>query len=378
MKKFSLLLCLLLLISFFASAQIPVAKNVEQFTPAAIRLKLLNALDTLVGQVNKGEKAIDKAGSNHAQLNNYVFDAIRGIENNATEKDSLFYKPQVINLYPVAENQYFISVAFINKDSLRAIINFIASVNGDNVTFSIPLYYQTRNWKTTVTGNITYHYPDHINLARATVFNAKNSTIATKLGLQPDKFDFYLCDNYQEVLKLFGFEYDSESAGVTNEGDGPGAGTIFSVMHNEDFSHDVFHYYSAKVRTHPRNAAAEEGFAYSWGNAYYADDQGEMITQQQLVKILKTYLEQHPQPALLELFRKNPMIFYAQTKVRSLIASLICDAVENKNGIAGVKALLNCGSGDDNFFKVTNDLIGLNTVNFNAAVGALLADYKKQ
>jgi hypothetical protein len=195
--------------------------------------------------------------------------------------------------------------------------------------------------------------------------------------LKPEKFDFYLCDNYQEILRLLGYEYDSESVGITNEGYGVDVGTIFSIMHNEDFSHDLFHYYSGKFRKNiPRNFAAEEGIAYSWGNAYYADDKGEMITQQQLVKVFKIYLQQHPQAGLLELFRKNPFIFYSQTKVRSLISSLICDQVERKKGLVGIKSLIDCGSGDDNYFIVVNNLVGINTANFDSRVMSLLANYK--
>lgn len=176
-------------------------------------------------------------------------------------------------------------------------------------------------------------------------------------------------------MRLVGYEYDSESAGIINESYGVEGNIIFSVMHNEDFSHDTFHYYASKIRTGARNSAAEEGIAYSWGNAYYADEHGEMITQKQVVKLLKTYLQSHPQTSLFELFSKNPPVFNLQVKVRSVISSLICDEVERRKGIAGIKALINCGRGDDNYFTIVNEAVGINTTNFDTGVMDLLTKY---
>jgi hypothetical protein len=376
MKKLLLLSGFLLFRSLFSGAQIQVSKNINLPVPPDTRLKLLSALDSLMVHITNGKIAQDEIGSEAAALNISVFNDLKSIQNNDKQKNPYFYKPQVINLYPIGKSRYCIKVAFMNCDSLRAIFNFIGLVKVDKVTFSIPLNYLTRYWKTTQTGNVTYHYPDNINLSRAYKFNKKNSIIATRLGLRPEKLDFYLCDNYQEVSHLLGYEYDNESAGLTNEGYGVDAGYIFSIMHNEDFSHDLFHYYSAKVRKNARNSAAEEGIAYSWGNAYYADENGEMITQQQLISVLKKYLQQNLTASLLELFRKNPAIFPSQTKVRSLIASLICDEVEREKGIAGIRILIDCGRGDDNFFIATDKLIGLNVPNFDSRVTALLAKYK--
>jgi hypothetical protein len=56
-----------------------------------------------------------------------------------------------------------------------------------------------------------------------------------------------------------GYEYRATSNGKTRNGYGVVANTIFSVMHNEDFSHDLFHYYSAKIRSNEENWYAEEG-----------------------------------------------------------------------------------------------------------------------
>ena len=172
-----------------------------------------------------------------------------------------------------------------------------------------------------------------------------------------------------------GYEYDYGWAGNFRDGFGPDNGNIFSVMHNEDFSHDVFHYYSSLYRKHTRNSAADEGVAYTWGNAYYTDEHGEMITQKQLIPQLKLYLQQHPDASLLELFTKNPPIFGPTAKVRSLLSSLICDEIERQKGTDGIKELIDCDKGDDNYFRVTNALVGIDRSNFNEKVKGLIDKY---
>jgi len=381
MKKLLFVFLIFILNAWLGSAQTPIVKGVELHTqvPAQTQLKLLNALDTLMLHISKGTPQPIEINQVGSALSLSVFKDLKGIENNA--KGEHYYNPTLLNLYPVTGNQYFISLAFISNVStgnpIRAIIDLVATVDSNIITFSIPVYYLTRSWKTVKTGNITYHYPDNINISRAKGFDKANTRIASKLGLKPEQFDFYLCNNYQEIIHLLGYGYDSESAGSISDGYGVDAHTIFSIMHNEDFSHDTFHYYAAKIRKkNARNSAAEEGIAYSWGNAYYIDEYGEMISQKQLVPKLKEYLQQNPQTSLLELFTKNPMILGGQLKVRSLIASLICDEVERKHGITGIKELINCGRGDDNYFTVVNKFTGINTSNFNERVGVLLENYK--
>src|SRR5262249_29403745 len=152
------------------------------------------------------------------------------------------------------------------------------------------------------------------------------------------------------VLQLLGYAYDWESNGRTRDGYGISSHTIFSIMHNEDFSHDAFHYYAAKVRAGgKRNSTAEEGLAYYWGNAYYTDPDGQMIDQPVLVKRLAQYIETNPSTSLWTLFNDNPKIYNDLAKeiaVKSVISGVLCEEVERQKGKEGVLALINCGAGD--------------------------------
>lgn len=359
-------------------AQTPLVNSAafNSTVPIDIQLRLKQAFDTLIFRIHTNKSIASEIDSTGAALSTAMFGTIKGTGIYGNKKNDSLYSPQLINLHSTGADQYSISVAYLGNNTLKAMVNLKATIHSGRILFAIPLFYLTRNWKIKKVGHITYHYADHINLKRAAIFNKKNTRIAEKLGLSPENFDFYLVDNYFDILGLLGYGYDSETTGHENDGFGPISGYIFSIMHNEDFSHDLFHYYAEKVRTHLRNSAAEEGIAYSWGNAYYTDEHGEMISQGQLVKLLKDYLSKNPDTSLFDLFHKNPPIFPSKTKVRSVVASLISDEVERREGLTGIKSLIDCGPGDDSYFRTVNQLIGINVANFNIEVKRLLGNYE--
>ena len=182
------------------------------------------------------------------------------------------------------------------------------------------------------------------------------------------------------VLQLQGFEYVLSSNGLTNDGYGVFNNTIFAVMGNEDFSHDLLHHYTEKFRGEIKiNLPVEEGIAYSWGNAFYAKANGDMIEQKELVQELKDYLKGNPKTNMLDLYSNNPRIFKnypARVSVRSTISSLLADEVERVKGMEGIKALIKCGPGDDNFFKSLNDLVSIDKTNFDKEVRRLISQFK--
>jgi len=283
---------------------------------------------------------------------------------------------KLLNFYPIGHDRCWMTLSFNDGPTLTRIVSCIVQKENAHYTFTSPLAYLTRHWQTTQIGNITYHYPDNINLTRARAFEKNNETIAKKLGLTPEKFDFYLTDNYQEIPPLLGYLYDPERVGRTRDGSFTEAHQIFAIQHNEDFSHDLIHYYVAKIRTNTRNTAAEEGLAYYWGNAYYTDSSRNMIDYPAQLAALRTYLHEHPDSTLLSLFEHNAKPFpnlAPEVSARSILSARLFQLVEDTRGIIGVKALINCGKGDDNYFSTLYTLTGINRSNFDTRLRALLA-----
>ena len=345
---------------------------------------LLNSINNLFESIDNNTLDTTFINNDGYTLTTAILNSLKGNEDNIKDSIKNFYKRQLINLYPISTKEYFISIAYIGCKNnelpiLKTILNLIAKNNDGKFFFSIPINYLTKTWNTKKNGHTTYYFVDNLNFKNAKIFDKKNISIATKFGLKPENFNFYLCDNYQEILHLLGYEYDLESNGKIRDGYGVVANTIFSVMHNEDFSHDLFHYYSAKIRTNKRNWYAEEGYAYYWGNAYYTKPNGETITLKELVVELQNYLKSSPTISLLELFDKQSNIFtYLSDEIslKKILSSLICKEVERQHGIIGVRELLNCGSGADNFFKSTDKLININRINFDIEVLKLVESFK--
>ena len=345
---------------------------------------ILNSLEILFTQIKNNTIDTLLIGKGRSDFN--VLKSLTGIEEN--KKDSIpdFYKKQLINFYQISTKEYWISLACIGAKNgevpiLKNIINLVATNTDNKITFSLPVSHLTKTWKSKIVGNVTYYFRDKINLQNAKLFNEKNTQIATKLGLFPEKLNFYMCDNYQEISQLLGYEYDLESNGKTRDGYGVDGNNIFSIMNNEDFSHDVFHFYSGKLRNQKKgNRTVEEGIAYSWGNAYYTNSNGEMIEQKKLIEFLKNYLKENPAISLFQLFSKDPKIlnFLApEVSIKSTIASLLCDEVERQKGLEGIKELIVCGRGDAVFLETLNKLVAINQINFDAEVKKLVLAYQK-
>jgi hypothetical protein len=257
-------------------------------------------------------------------------------------------------------------------------IEFMAYRVKERFQFSTPLKKKTKHWKSRVVGNVTYHFRDSIDIKYAEKFNTKNTFIANKFSLEPETLDFYMSDNYQDILRLRGVLYHVNENGNYRDGYGVVGNTIFSVMNHEDFSHDMVHYYSGKIsRREDRNWTAEEGLAYLWGNAYYTDSQGNMITQQKLVKAFKQYLNNNPNSDVLQLFKSDKSIFQdlaPEVSTRSAIAGVIIKRVEEIHGMDGIMKLIIAGRTPsvENFLNVIQELLNITPNNFNREVLELI------
>ncbi len=349
------------------------------------------AMDSLIAQIKADDIKEDLIHQTDLKLSKSIFESIHKHvfkDNDSQEKIEV----ALMNYYPVGVNQQMYQVAFSKKkenvESLEIIYNFLAHSESGTITFSTPLRYWTQSWKAEKISFITYHYRDKIQTERAENFAYKNMVIAKRFKTPPQSFHFYMVRNYQEILQLIGFGYHKNSIGKLRDGYGVvGDAFIFSVMNNEDFSHDIFHYYSkTKHQDKARNWVAEEGIAYSWGNAYYTNNDGEMSEQKELIDILKKHVSEHPEVDVLELFEEH---FWKDTsgiynhlapdfKVGRLISSIICDEVKKVHGMDGINQLITSGTSPNHFepfYRITNQLIGLNRKNFNKKVKKLMESY---
>jgi len=290
----------------------------------------------------------------------------------------------IVNVIPISKSKTEITLSIVmhqenETPELLCLFNFlITKINGKHV-FSVPLEEQAEDWNTHKFGNITYYYKKYLDKENAKLFDGKNSEIAKKLNVKADQFQFFICENYQAILKLRGFDYSISDNGLYRDGYGVvGNRIIFSVMGNEDFSHDIFHYYSGKINKYiNRNWIAEEAVAYLWGNAYYTDQNGDMIPFDTLIDHLKQLVQHQPEINLLEIFKSNTPLFesYApEVASQSVIAAVLAKEVEEIYGIKGLLKLINAGRANkfESFLNAIGVLLGINETNFNSKLTDLI------
>jgi hypothetical protein len=325
--------------------------------------QIRTAIDSLFAGIRRGYIAPESISGKHKALTCETLEYFR----DRLGEDELH---EIINCYPLRSEEYRVMVACTHATGLRQLLTFDVRPGESHATVDLPLWQDTRNWSSCRVGTIHYFYDHDFDRHAADEFDQTNRRIARKLGLPVDSFDFYLSDNYQQIMHWMGLAYDSVSAGQTRNGFDVGQ-TIFAICHNEDFSHDLVHYYVYKIRKGPRNPFAEEGVAYYWGNAYYTDSAGRMVPLLRLKTDLRGYIAKHPEADWLTLFRKNQRGVFGPAKevsVRSTLSGIVAEYLENKYGVEGVLALLNCGAGEDNYFKITAKLAGLDASNFNQRI----------
>ena len=378
-------LLIVFLVSSICSAQIIIDKPTYLRFPkdSVLVHTLTTSLDNLFSNLNE-DKGLDQfLMQDQVVLTTKTLNIIKEYNNQYKNDTVNTVSHQLSNVYPINNTSFKINInGFLSRSqkspTLLYSIRLIAKEAKEGFKFSIPLKIETKYWKIKKIGNITYHYRNDLNINRAKLFNKKNNSIANKFGLKPETLTMYMCNNYQKILQLRGIDYSVNDNGLYRDGYGVVDNTIFSVMHNEDFSHDMLHYYSGKInKRENRNWITEEGLAYLWGNAYYTDLFGKMITQTRLVLALKTYLKQNPNTSLLQLFKEDTKLFNhiaSEVSVRSVLAAIIVNEVETQKGAEGILKLINAGQKDRmvNFLKVTDVLIGLNENNFNKKISRFL------
>ncbi len=333
--------------------------------PAAQQINA--TIDTLFADIIRGHVRPELVTGKNATVTREMLEYLKNWQNKDTER-------QIINCYPIESKIYRVTVACSKGDTLQQILTFDVQPEPVCGTIILPWEHDIRNWSSTQVGSIRYYYDHSFDLKAAKDFDEVNRRIAKKLSLTPDSFDFYLADNYQQIMQWLGITYDKSLAGKTRDGFDIEQ-TIFAIQHNEDYAHDLVHYYVYKVRKGPRNPYAEEGVAYYWGNAYYPDAQGKMISLNRLKTDLRVYLAAHPGVDLLTPFRQNQRGLFGPAKeisVRSTLSGIIAEYVEKKYGVDGILKLLNCGAGEENYFAVTKALAGIDASNFNARIRELL------
>ena len=386
-----LFLIVSLLISNLANAQtekIILGPNVKLPTDSIISNQLLNALNAFMSEKDKPNEEIALIMPEQKVETFILIDEMKDIEKSGKYQDDLFYKPYLMNIVKISDNQYYLQLAYIGSDNnfpiLRANFELIAHKTDDFFLFSSPLVYNTKHWKTINKEKDILHYESAINESKVKQYIALKTLFDKKLKQENMITELYCFDNILQLLRLIGVTYKSDYNGqvhnvftsIFNEKQLIMLGNENEAFNNFDL-HDLWHDRLSLVVSRKKvNRPIDEGYAYLYGGSWG-------VTWQDVLKEFRQKINYNDKTDWLNF--KETQEGYVGNKgdkfvVDYIINALILKKIENEKGFAGVWEFLNCGpyeKGNENYFAALETLTSINKSNYNNMVLNLLdAEFK--
>lgn len=245
------------------------------------------------------------------------------------------------------ENDYIIKSAFYDRETfdIYAITNVVATKIND--IFYLTNYQPKliKDWQTRTVGNIIYHfYPGYqFNKEKAEQANAYLNKICSVFELKPEKINYFICRDCEDIFKVKGFDY------VLSMGNGKECG-FFDKYNNiiyatafvgENHQHEITHFINNYFPN--ANELLLTGLSAYWGEQ--SAHKGKPLLYS--VKRVNEYLKSHP-----EIDLNKPNEFWKldeETNPQYVIGAIICDIAFEKGGISILKRFLNNSKSDEEF-----------------------------
>jgi hypothetical protein len=338
------------------------------------KLHLLNSLDIFLKDKTQDMDHSTVVDSKHYRQFKAFFDLFKNAEKSTKYKDSTFFKCHLTNVVLQPDQSYKISLSYYGISPDKAVIqklgiSMIARPEKEGFKFYSPFELYTKHWKSKTIGNIEFFYEKDFNSKIAHDFENYNTTLAQKLNVKPLQFQYYKCQDIQQVYHLLGIDYDLSINGEVRSGWFDEKNKRFIAGTNTDqYKHDLTHaYFGLTIADSLENWTAEEGY-----NIYTTDFWGE--SSKQVFQYLIDYAKTNPTVSLLEVFEKNIILKYP-IPIKYPIAAVIMRKIEQEYGFEQVIQLIGCGKTDDKFFAKLKEISGIRKETFDQTVRAALNKY---
>lgn len=379
---------------FFSLLFLSFLGNAQKATPITVRGYIRMPSDTverklLIANLNSMLESAQGANEDNEwilpsqKVETYILmDEINGIEKSRGLKDDHFFKPYLTNVVSLSKNQYLLQFSYIgvldSMPHLKASFEVIAHKKSDKFLFSSPLIRNTSNWKTRQYGIFRFHFMDSLNEKNVSEFVENAMLFDHKLNSKPNITDIYCCASRPDLLKLFGVDYklnvNGIKGGVYSSGaDGKGLqvsgeGTHFGQVDIHDLWHDRLSMVKSRRKV---NKPVDEGIAYLYGGSWG-------MTWAEILARFKKEVASKPETDWLDV-KENPLNF-GESRSKHLMADYVVNAllvqkIEKEHGFEGVWKLLDCGvkeKGNENYYRVLNELTGISKANYNERIWALV------
>jgi hypothetical protein len=306
-------------------------------------------------------------------------------------KDTIGFKPYLINFELLGDKKvYSIQIAYISllenyQPLLKAIFEFIVHKYNDTFLFSSPLSENTKEWKTRRFENLIFHYQNHIAESVIDQYIKIVPDYDKKLGIRKTT-EYFFCDDCQDLaslLRLVGIYYKIDYNGLSwpmtdFDTEGRKVALYNRSMSRKEFvdPHDTFHgRANLAVPKNIQNYYMVCGCAYIYGGTWSGDWKIDWAGIQKRFKEtsfndkktdwLKLYFERYN----FGESKERPIL------ITQFINALIIQKVEKEQGYSAVMKLFSSGNmyqDKDHFFKILEEVIGINEKNFNEKIRKLI------
>ncbi|UII76326.1 hypothetical protein LV716_00605 [Flagellimonas sp. HMM57] len=178
-KNILTIILLFLFTALFAQETVIIPHFLQNPMDSIKKQNFNQSLESLLSEITKGKINESLLTPKRVELTQSLLQELVNYEKKKDSSALKFKDKQLINVYPISNGEYFVSISYTSYKEpesdpvLLYIIDLIATKIDDKFTFSVPIDYLTRYWKTQTIGNITYHYKSDINIKRAELFNKK-------------------------------------------------------------------------------------------------------------------------------------------------------------------------------------------------------------
>ncbi|WP_421750992.1 hypothetical protein [Croceimicrobium sp.] len=311
-----------------------------------------------------------------------LLDEFKGIEASSSFNDEHFYQPQLCNVAPLEEGQYWLQISYFGQKGdtsiLRASFDLIAHPDKDQFKFASPLKRNTRHWKEFKVGKSQFFYQDSLNEAHAIQYDQLSTRFDGNLKSENKANIVYCCENLISMERLLGLTYKidyngyNSSVWAVNE-----AGIKIMALANDNASfenfdpHDLWHArLSMVISRRAVDHSVDEGCAYLYGGSWG-------YTWDEILKAFKAQIASDPSMDWREL-KEKPQYFQTGEHRNSadyIVCALLVREIEAKHGFEGVWEFLNIGpreKGNAKFYQKLERLLGISAEQYNAKVWELI------
>jgi len=369
MKKLILLIIICPLIQL---AQQEVITNpwVKFSKDSIINSNLQNSITNFLSNANNRNFNTKYLDHKHYKKYEYFFNNFEEYSKSTFYKDSLFYKPYLLESYSFNKKDYYITLQFSgintkNEVILNKILQFKAISKNNYYQFFCLFQENTKNWKHKKQKNITFHYSKTYNKKKARNFVNFNRELEDLTKKNSPILNYYKCTDSHEATAIFGILYSTRYA---NAGYGFGMsddyGNFITGIDSEDYLHDHVHSFFGKIYDEKKTwREFEEGIAI-----YYGGNWGVPLSD------LKTVLKNDTNLNFLAELKKGKKSKRYDHKhlYDRIICAIIAKEIIEKKGFDEAIDLLHSGNNGETFLTKLNKKLGINETNFNEKLNKII------